>query len=125
MGASPPGAPYQGSALDPLETFGGPQTPRRLSSPLTQNPGSAPENKLIFNKVMMRSAESHFAPLGYIILIACQPVFVLSLMLRASTRSGLEPTIYHSRGEHANHLGIIWSFTDMSGRGSSHNVTYH
>jgi hypothetical protein len=28
MGASPPGAPYQGSALDPLETFGGPQTPR-------------------------------------------------------------------------------------------------
>ena len=31
-----------GSALDPLETLIGPQTPRRLSSPLTQNPGSAP-----------------------------------------------------------------------------------
>jgi hypothetical protein len=27
---------------DPLETLSGPQTPRRLSSPLTQNPGSAP-----------------------------------------------------------------------------------
>ena len=41
-GAWPPGAPYQGSALNPLETLSGPQTPRRLSSPLTQNPGSAP-----------------------------------------------------------------------------------
>ena len=39
---SPPGAAYQGYALDPLETLSGPQTPRRLSSPLTQNPGSAP-----------------------------------------------------------------------------------
>ena len=28
-------------ALDPLETLSGPQIPRRLSSPLTQNPGSA------------------------------------------------------------------------------------
>ena len=37
-----PGAPYHGSALDPLETLGGPQTPRLLSSPLTQNPGSTP-----------------------------------------------------------------------------------
>ena len=40
---SPSGAPYQGYALDPLETFSGPQTPRRLSSPLTQNPRSAPD----------------------------------------------------------------------------------
>jgi len=37
-----PRAPYQGFALDSLETLGGPQAPRRLSSPLTQNPGSAP-----------------------------------------------------------------------------------
>jgi hypothetical protein len=37
-----PGAPYQGSVLDLLETLSGPQTSRRLSSPLTQNPGSAP-----------------------------------------------------------------------------------
>jgi hypothetical protein len=37
-----PGIPYQGSSLDQLETLSGPQTPRRLSSPLTQNPGSAP-----------------------------------------------------------------------------------
>ena len=28
-----PGAPYQGSALDPLATLRGPHTPRRLSSP--------------------------------------------------------------------------------------------
>jgi hypothetical protein len=33
-----PGAPYQGSVLDSLETLSGPQTSRRLSSPLTQNP---------------------------------------------------------------------------------------
>ena len=32
----------KGSALNPLETLSGPQTPRRLSSPLTQNHGSAP-----------------------------------------------------------------------------------
>ena len=37
-----PGIPYQGSSLDQLETLSGSQTPRRLSSPLTQNPGSAP-----------------------------------------------------------------------------------
>ena len=36
----PPGPPY----LVPLETLSGPQTPRRLSSPLTQNPGSAPDS---------------------------------------------------------------------------------
>jgi hypothetical protein len=33
-------------------TFSGPQTPHRLSSPLTQNPGSTPENcdEILFNK---------------------------------------------------------------------------
>ena len=36
--------PFEGSALDPLETLTGPQTPRRCSPPLTQNPGSAPDN---------------------------------------------------------------------------------
>jgi hypothetical protein len=36
--------PPPGSALDPLETLSGPQTPRRLSSPLTQNPGSVPDS---------------------------------------------------------------------------------
>ena len=35
-GGLAPGVPNQ------LETLSGPQTPRRLSSPLTQNPGSAP-----------------------------------------------------------------------------------
>ena len=34
--------PYQGSALDPLGTLSGPQTPRLLRPPLTTNPGSAP-----------------------------------------------------------------------------------
>ena len=42
-GGDSPQGPYQGSALNPLETLSGPQTPRRLSSPLTQNPGSAPD----------------------------------------------------------------------------------
>jgi hypothetical protein len=37
-----PRGPYQGCSA-PLETLSGPQTPRRLSSPLTQNPRSAPE----------------------------------------------------------------------------------
>ena len=36
------GAPHKGSVLDPLETLSGPQTPHRLLSPLTQNPGSVP-----------------------------------------------------------------------------------
>jgi hypothetical protein len=47
-GALPPVVPYQGSALNPLETLGGPQTPRRLSSPLTQNPGSAPDYIVLY-----------------------------------------------------------------------------
>ena len=37
------------SFLDPLETFVGLQTPRRLSSPPTQNPGSATDYHPIFN----------------------------------------------------------------------------
>ena len=45
-GGAPPGVPYQGSALYPLKTLSGPQTPRRLSSSLTQNPGSAPDGYL-------------------------------------------------------------------------------
>ena len=38
-GQSTPGAPYHGSVLDTLETLSGPQTSRRLSFPLAQNPG--------------------------------------------------------------------------------------
>ena len=41
-GAWPPWAPYWGSALDPLGTVCGPQTPHLLTLPLTTNPGSAP-----------------------------------------------------------------------------------
>ena len=44
MGAFPPWASYQGSTLDQLGTFSGPQTPRLLTPPLTTNPGSAPEH---------------------------------------------------------------------------------
>ena len=36
-------APYHGSALVPLGTLSGPQTPRLLTPPLTTHPGSAPE----------------------------------------------------------------------------------
>ena len=45
--ASPLWAPYQGSALDPLGTLSSPQILRLLTAPLTTNPGSTPENKLI------------------------------------------------------------------------------
>jgi hypothetical protein len=41
-GALPHWAHYQGSALDPLGTLSGLQTPRLLTPPLTTNPGSAP-----------------------------------------------------------------------------------
>ena len=37
-----PRGSLQGLCPDPLETLSGPQTPRRLSYPQTQNPGSAP-----------------------------------------------------------------------------------
>ena len=56
-------------------------------------------------------------PLGHIILIPSQPVFVLSdyccvvsgeatntnFIIFGLIRSGLEPTIYRTGGEHANH----------------------
>jgi hypothetical protein len=63
------------------------------------------------------SAGRHVAILGHIILIPSQPVFALSpkccvlsreetntnLKVFGFTRSGLEPTIYRTRGVHANH----------------------
>ena len=42
-GASPTLSPHKGSALYLTGELGGPQTPRRISPPLTQKPGSAPE----------------------------------------------------------------------------------
>ena len=59
----------------------------------------------------------HVAPLGHIILIPSQPVFALSpqccvlsgeatntnFIVFGLTQPGLEPTIYRTRGEHANH----------------------
>ena len=64
-----------------------------------------------------QSVDRHVASLGHIILITSQPVFVLTpyhLMLRGEaantnfivfgvTRPGLEPTIYCTLSEHANH----------------------
>ena len=41
-GALPPWYHHQGSALDLTGDLGGPQTPRRISPPLTPKPGSAP-----------------------------------------------------------------------------------
>ena len=57
------------------------------------------------------------APLGHIILIPSQPIFALfpwccvlsgegthtNFIVFGLTGSGMEPTIYHTRGEHANH----------------------
>jgi hypothetical protein len=58
----------------------------------------------------------HVVPLGHIILIHRQPVFALTpqcyvlsgevistnFIVFGSTQSGLEPKIYHTRGERAN-----------------------
>jgi hypothetical protein len=68
------------------------------------------------SSLKQQSTERH-APLWHIILILSQPVFALSpkcCMLSGEatntnfivfilTRSRLEPTIYHTRGQHANH----------------------
>jgi hypothetical protein len=64
------------------------------------------------SSLKQQSADRHAAPLGHIILISSQQVFVLSLLCRmfsgetthtnclvfGLTRSGLEPTIYHTGG---------------------------
>ena len=72
-----------------------------------------------------QSAERHVAPLRYIILFLSQPVFALDLspdinvayltekqqipilsILQSDfglTRSGIQPTIFHTPGKHANH----------------------
>ena len=64
-----------------------------------------------------QSAGRHVAPVGHIILIPSQPVFALSpwccmlsgkatnfnFIVFGLTRPGIEPTIYRTRGEHANH----------------------
>ena len=44
-GGIAPLVPCQGSALDPLGTLSGPQTPRLLTPPLTTDPGSAPDDR--------------------------------------------------------------------------------
>ena len=69
------------------------------------------------SSLKQQSAGRHVAPLGHIILIPSQPVFgpspkycVLSgeathtnFIVFDSTRTGFEPMIYRTRGEHANH----------------------
>ena len=66
------------------------------------------------------SAGRHIAPFGHIILIPRQPIFALShwwcmlsqkatnanLKVFGLNRSGLEPAIYRTRGEHVNHYAI-------------------
>jgi hypothetical protein len=63
------------------------------------------------------SADRHVTPLGHIILTPSRPVFALitpccmlskeatntNFIVFGLTRSGFEPMIYHTRGEHANH----------------------
>ena len=48
------------------------------------------------SSLKQQSAGRHVAPLRHIILIPSQQVFGL-------TRLGLQPMIYHTGGEHANH----------------------
>ena len=66
----------------------------------------------------------HVAPLGHIILILNQPVFALSpsccvlsgeatntnFIVFDLIRSGLEPTIYPTWGEHTNHYTTVWNY---------------
>lgn len=48
FGALPPWFLYQGSALDPLGSLNSPKILHRISSSLTQNPGSTPDYSNIF-----------------------------------------------------------------------------
>ena len=59
------------------------------------------------SSLKQKSADRHVAPLGHIIPIPSQPVFLFLLNAGRSTKYqlnslGLEPTIYRTRGEHAN-----------------------
>ena len=69
------------------------------------------------SSLKQQSGDRHVVLLRHIILFPSQPVFVLSpeccvlngeatntnLIVFGLTRSGLEPTIYRTQGEHANH----------------------
>ena len=68
-----------------------------------------------------QSADRHVIPLEHFILILSQPVFALSsqcsmlsgeatntnFIVFGLTRLGLEPMIYCTRGEHANHYNTV------------------
>ena len=70
------------------------------------------------SSLKQQSADRHVAPIGHIILMPNQPVFALSpqccvlseeatnsnFIVFGFTCSGFEPTIYRTRGEHANHI---------------------
>ena len=74
------------------------------------------------SSLKQQSADRHVAPLKHLILISSQPVFVLSpwccvlsgeathtnFMVFGLTRSALEPMIFCTRGQHANHYNHRW-----------------
>ena len=89
------GAPYQGSALDPLETLSGPQTPRRLSSPLTHNPGSAPEKAPVATVVIQSCHWNHvgkllFHKISTILFVAVPLIFIY---IQVSDSGSQEPLV--------------------------------
>ena len=73
-----------------------------------------------------QSAGRQVAPLGHIILIPSQPLFALSpkcacgeatnanFIVFGLTGRGLEPTVYHTRGEHANHYSTDAVSTELN-----------
>ena len=63
-GLSPTWALYQGSALDPLGTISGPQTPRLLTHPLTTNPGSAPGIHLLSPEILREKTSANILVCG-------------------------------------------------------------
>ena len=68
------------------------------------------------SSLKQQSTGRHVAPLGHIILILNQSVFSgeatnSNFIIFGLTRSGLEPTMYCTRGEHVDHYttdAIIW-----------------
>ena len=67
------------------------------------------------SSLKQQSAGKHVAPLGHIIRIPSQPLLfllnaacltekqIVPILVFGLTRPRLEPTIYHTRGEHPNH----------------------